>query len=49
VEAFADRRWWIVERTRSGSSATRGIVTKSRRHQWTRGGGVLKACGTSKL
>jgi hypothetical protein len=47
-EVFADKRRLIVERTRSGSGATRGIVTISRRHQQTRGGGVLKAGGTSK-
>jgi hypothetical protein len=28
-ETFADRRRWIVERTRSGSSTMRGIVTIS--------------------
>jgi hypothetical protein len=31
-EAFADKRRWIVERTRSGSGATRGVLTISRRH-----------------
>ncbi len=33
---------WIVERTRSGSSMMRGVVTISQRHQRTIGGGVLK-------
>jgi hypothetical protein len=47
-EAFADKRWWIVERTRSGSGAMRGVMTISWRHQRTRGGGVYKAGGTLK-
>jgi hypothetical protein len=29
---FADKRGWIVKRTRSSSSATRGVVTISWRH-----------------
>jgi hypothetical protein len=47
-EAFADKKGWILKRMRSGSGATRGIVTISRRHQRTRGDGVLKAGGTLK-
>jgi hypothetical protein len=37
-------KFWI----RSGSGATKGVVTISWRHQRTRGGGVYKAGGTSK-
>jgi hypothetical protein len=47
-EAFADKRQWILKRTRSGSGTMRGVVTISQRHQRTRGGGILKAGGTSK-
>jgi hypothetical protein len=47
-EASADKRKWIVERTRSVSGAIRGVMTASRRHQQTRGGGILKADGTSR-
>ncbi len=43
---FADKRRWIVDRMRSGSSVTRGIVTISWRHQRTRGGSVYKGVGT---
>jgi hypothetical protein len=48
--ASTDKRRQIVQRTRSGSGsgATIGIMTTSRRHQRTIGGGILKAGGTSR-
>jgi hypothetical protein len=47
-EAFTDKRRWIVDRMRSNSGATRGVVTISWRHQRIRGGGIYKASGTLK-